>query len=163
MTRQLRNQLLVAITLALMACMSWAEEPYYAKVVGITDGDKITVLRNNNQVKIRLYGIDTPEKGQAFGKKARQFTADRIFGEIVLVTPMNNDRYGRTVALVDLNDDTGTLNAALVLAGFAWVYRKYCKADFCTDWLTVEDVAKFSRHGLWTDPNPIPPWEYRRK
>jgi len=91
MTRQLRNQLLVAITLALMACMSWAEEPYYAKVVGITDGDKITVLRNNNQVKIRLYGIDTPEKGQAFGKKAQQFTADRVFGEIVLVTAEDED------------------------------------------------------------------------
>ena len=154
---------MVAMAIALMACGSWAKEPYYAKVVGITDGDTIKVLHNKTQVKIRLYGIDTPEKGQAFGSKAKQFTADQVFGKSVIVTPMDIDRYGRTVALVHTQDATGILNEALVQVGLAWVYRKYCKADFCTNWLTVEDVAKAAGHGLWTDPNPIPPWEYRRK
>ena len=163
MKKRLRIEVILAIIIALTAWTSWAEEHYHAKVVSIADGDMITVLHNNTQIKIRLYGIDTPEKGRAFGTKAKQFTADQIFGKSVLVTPMDTDRYGLTVALIDLQNDTGTLNEALVDVGLAWVYRKYCKADFYTDWLTVEEVARFPGHGRWTDPYPIPPYEYRRE
>lgn len=60
--------------------LSWA---FSGKLVGIADGDTITVLRDNGQVRIRLYGIDTPEKGQAFSKRAKQFTSDMVFGKEV--------------------------------------------------------------------------------
>ena len=100
---------------------------------------------------------------QAFGKKAKQFTSDQVFGKTVKVVPMDTDRYGRTVALVQSLNGTGTLNEALVQQGYAWVYRKYCKADFCSDWLSHEQAAQASGLGLWTDPRPIPPWEYRRR
>ncbi len=91
------------------------------------------MLLEGTQVRIRLYGIDTPEKLQAFGNRAKQFTANRVFGKTVIVTPMDTDRYGRTVALIQSPDDTVTLNEALVRNGYAWVYRKYWKADFCPD------------------------------
>ena len=64
---------------------------------------------------------------------------------------------------IQSTDDTMTLNEALVRQGFAWVYRKYCKADFCTDWLEVERGAKGSGLGLWGDINAVPPWEFRRR
>lgn len=81
--------------LILLSTLVWAEEPsYQAKVVGISDGDTVKVLHNGNQVKIRLYGIDTPEKRQAFGNKAKQFTSQKVFKKTVKITPMDTDRYG---------------------------------------------------------------------
>ena len=103
------------------------------KVVGISDGDTIKVLQNSKQVKIRLHGIDTPEKAQPFGKKAKQFTAKMVAGKIVDVKKTDTDRYGRTVAVITVNGKN--LNESLVKSGFAWVYRKYCKQSYCNDWL----------------------------
>ena len=131
------------------------------KVVGISDGDTITVLHNGRGVKIRLYGVDTPEKRQAFGKKAKQFTSDMVFGKVVEVEPKDVDRYGRIVGLVYIDDNS--LNQALVKNGYAWVYRKYCKETFCGDWLNFENAARGEKIGLWAKPTPIPPWEYRHK
>jgi endonuclease YncB( thermonuclease family) len=128
-------------------------------VVGISDGDTITVLHGGKGEKIRLYGIDTPEKGQAFGKKAKQFTSKTVYGKTVKVETKDTDRYGRTVALIFT--DGQSLNEALVKNGFAWVYRKYCIEAFCEDWLNLEIVARYGKIGLWSEPNPIPPWEFR--
>ena len=125
--------LLSILAMVLLASASWAGEPYQEKVVGISDGDTIKVLHNGKQVRIRLYGIGTPEKRQAFGKRAKQFTSYKVAGKTVTIIPMDTDRYGRTVALVQPPDDTVTLNEALVVSGYAWVYRKYCRADFCPD------------------------------
>ena len=80
-------QLAMILAMVLLAFASWAAEPYQAKVIGISDGDTIKVLHEGTQVRIRLYGIDTPEKRQAFGNKAKQFTADRVFGKTVTVIP----------------------------------------------------------------------------
>jgi len=131
------------------------------KVVGISDGDTITVLHKGKGEKIRLYGIDTPENHQAFGKKAKQFTSDLVYGKIVEVETKDIDRYGRTVGLVYINGES--LNEALIKNGYAWIYRKYCKEDFCKDWLNFESTAREGRVGLWSDLNPIPPWDFRRK
>ena len=147
--------------MALIAYSSWAAEPHQAKVIGISDGDTVKVLHEGKQIRIRLYGIDTPEKSQEFGNKAKQFTAERVFGKTVKVIPIDTDRYGRTVVLVQLLDDNGTLNEALVRYGYAWVYRKYFKADFCSAWLDHEQTAQASGRGLWADPDPIPPWQFR--
>ena len=128
-------------------------------VVGVTDGDTITVLHGGRGEKIRLYGIDTPEKGQAFGKKAKQFTSQMVYSKTVEVQPKDTDRYGRTVALINVGGQS--LNEALIKDGFAWVYRKYCKETFCEDWLNFEIIARYGKIGLWSEPNPIPPWEFR--
>jgi micrococcal nuclease len=158
-----RISLATLLFIVQLSTLVWAEEPYQAKVVGISDGDTVKVLHNGNQVRIRLYGIDTPEKRQAFGTKAKQFTSQKVFKKTVRITPMDTDRYGRTVALVQMPGDYVSLNEALVWHGFAWVYRKYCRADFCRDWLEYENKAKAAGRGLWSDSNPIPPWEFRRR
>ncbi|WP_319405809.1 thermonuclease family protein [uncultured Desulfosarcina sp.] len=135
---------------------------WQGEVVGISDGDTITVLHNGKGEKIRLYGIDTPEMKQAFGKRAKQFTSDQVFRKTVKVVPMDTDRYGRTVGMVYPISGAESLNEAIVREGYAWVYRKYCKADFCAGWLEVEQTAKGRGLGLWVDGSAVPPWEFRR-
>ena len=125
------------ILLLILPSLSWA---WQGKVVGISDGDTITVSHNNRGEKIRLYGIDTPEKRQDFGNKAKQFTSNMVFGKSVEVEPVTKDRYGRTVGLVYINGQC--LNEELVRAGFAWVYIKYCKKAICTDWHRLEAAVK---------------------
>ena len=129
------------------------------KVVGVADGDTITVLRDKEQVRIRLDGIDTPEKRQAFGQKAKKFTAAMVAGKVVKVIPATLDRYGRTVARVYLGK--ACLNEALVRAGFAWWYRKYAKDNKVLPGL--EAAARKAGKGLWKDPKPMPPWDWRRQ
>lgn len=128
-------------------------------VVGISDGVTITVLHDGKGEKIRLYGIDTPEKGQAFSKKAKQFTSQMVYGKTVQVEVKDVDRYGRNVGIVTVNGES--LNEALVKNGFAWVYRKYCMESFCEEWLNFEIIARYGKIGIWSEPDPIPPWEFR--
>jgi len=145
--------------LVLLPAISWA---WSGKVVGIADGDTITVLREGKQqVKIRLYGIDCPERGQAFSRKAKQFTSEMVFGKVVEVEPVDIDRYNRLVALVTVFKRLA--NEELINAGFAWVYTRYCDRPICERWKVLEYGAREARRGLWADPNPIPPWEFRRQ
>ena len=150
--------LLVLTFLLTIPCLSWA---WSGKVVGVAYGDTITVLRDKEQVRIRLYGIDTPEKGQTFGKKAKQFTSDMVFEKVVEVHQMDTDRYGRTVALVSV--DKQLLNKELVKAGLAWVYDRYCSEPICESWRNFQLRARMDKRALWSDPDRIPPWEFRRK
>jgi micrococcal nuclease len=133
----------------------WA---WTGEVVGIADGDTITVLKGKTPVKIRLFGIDCPEGSQAFGKKAKQFTAAMVFRKHVEIKPVDRDRYGRTVAWVLV--DGQNLCEELVGAGLAWHYKKYSKDQSLAD---LEIRARKGRLGLWSDPNAIAPWEYRRR
>lgn len=130
-------------------------------VVGISDGDTIKVMRDGQQVTIRLYGVDTPEKKQAFGQAAKRFTAEVVAGKMVDVKSVDIDRYGRTVGLVTVNGFI--LNQALVRSGNAWVYDRYCKKAFCADWKGLETQARAARVGLWADPGAQAPWDWRRK
>ena len=130
------------------------------KVVGVSDGDTIKVLRDGKQVKVRLYGIDTPEKAQPFGQKAKKFTTNMAANKMVDVKHIDTDRYGRTVGLVTVYGKS--LNKELVRNGYAWVYKQYCKESFCSEWLKIEDIARKANAGLWIEPNPIPPWEWRK-
>src|SRR5438128_138901 len=116
-------------------------------------------MHNGKAEKIRLHGIDCPEKGQPFGTKAKQFTSSLAFGKGVTVHVKDTDRYGRTVADVILADGR-SLNRELVRAGLAWWYRKYAPHDSTLEHL--EKGARMAKHGLWADPDPIPPWEWRR-
>lgn len=135
-------------------CFSWS-----GKVVSVVDGDTIKVLHDGKEEKIRLYGIDAPEKDQAFGQKAKDFTASMVAGKDVDVQGNDTDRFERTVGLVTVNGKS--LNESLVQEGYAWVYSQYCKESFCSSWLREENEARQSKKGMWSDPHIIPPWEYR--
>ncbi len=126
--------------------------------MGVSDGDTITVLHNGKGERIRLHGIDCPEKRQAFGKRAKQFTSKLVFGKTVTVQVVDRDRYGRTVAEVLLPDGR-SLNRELVRAGFAWWYWRYTPDDETL--AQLERDARGAKRGLWVDANPIPPWEWR--
>jgi len=125
----------------------------------VTDGDSITVLIGREQVRVRLYGIDCPERAQAFGTRARQFTGELAFGNVVTVRVRDTDRYGRAVGEVLLPDGRN-LNHELVQAGLAWWYRQYARGDGTLERLEAE--ARVERRGLWADRAPVPPWEWRR-
>ena len=133
---------------------------YPAKVVGITDGDTLTVLTTKKtQVKIRLAGIDAPESGQDFGTRAKQAASSLAFGKAVTIIERDVDRYGRIVAEVILPDGR-SLNRELVGEGAAWWYRKYATADKVL--AQLEAAARQDRRGLWSQSAPVPPWEWRK-
>ncbi len=134
---------------------------WVGRVVGVMDGDTIEVLHQGRGVRIRLYGVDCPQKHQDFGQRAKQFTSSKVFGTMVQVEPVDTDRYGRTVAIVFPEGSPTSLNQMLVENGFAWVYRTYCNSPQCMSWLELEQQAREARRGLWSHPNPIPPWEFR--
>ena len=158
MKRKVPLLFLLLILLVIFPCPAWA---WSGKVISIADGDTITVLRDKEQVRIGLYGIDTPELGQAFGTKAKQLTSGMVFGEVVEVEPVDTDRYGRTVALVSVFKRL--VNEELVNAGYAWVYTHYRTQPICERWKLLEEEAREAKRGLWSDPHAIPPWEYRRE
>lgn len=130
------------------------------RVVAVADGDTITVEpeAGGERVKIRLHGIDCPERRQAYGEAARGFVYDAVLYKVVEVEETGRDRYGRTVAIIRLNDDT--LQAALLRSGMAWVYVKYCPN--CSEWDLLQGEAQKNKRGLWVDENPISPWEWRK-
>jgi micrococcal nuclease len=135
-------------------------EQFTGKVIGISDGDTISVLRDGKAVKVRLYGVDAPEKAQAFGTKARQFTAALIFQKDVTVIVHATGRYGRLVGEVLLPDGR-SLSQELVRAGMAWWYKPYAAKD--TTLAQLEADARAAQRGLWADAHPIPPWAWRKE
>lgn len=145
------------ILLLLFTSPLWAEE-FTGKVVGVSDGDTITVMRLGRGEKVRLYGIDCPEKGQAFGNRAKQFTSDMVFGKEVLVKTHGYDKYGRILGDV-FTTDGKSLNQELVRAGFAWWFRKYSND---ANLERLEEEARAQKVGLWADPHSVAPWEWRR-
>lgn len=136
-----------------------AVAPFGAQVVGILDGDTIEVLHNLHPTRIRLNGIDCPEKGQAFGKRAKQAASDLAFGKDVTLQIHGLDKYKRTIADVTLPDGR-MLNQELVKDGWCWWYRKYAPNDTALE--KLESEAREAKRGLWADPNPVPPWVWRK-
>ena len=124
----------------------------------IADGDTLTVLDPTNaQHKIRLAGIDAPEKGQAFGTQARNALAAKLLRQGVRVEVTDTDRYGREVGRVFCSGRF--INAEMVREGFAWRYPQWDKTG---EFATAEVDARRNRRGLWADRSPVPPWEFRR-
>ncbi len=155
---QLTATLPLFFSLALITSQTLAAD-FTGRVVGVADGDTITVLHNGKGERIRLHGIDCPEKRQAFGNRAKQFTSTLVFGTTVTVQVLDRDRYGRTVAEVLLPDGR-SLNRELVRAGFAWWYWRYTPDDETL--AQLEREARAAKRGLWADAEPVPPWEWRR-
>lgn len=128
------------------------------KVVGVHDGDNLTLLVERTQHRIRLNGIDAPERGQPWNQRARQALADLCFGRQVEVVVRGTDRYGRELG--DVYVGGLFVNAEMVRIGLAWHYIQYSHDEGLA---ALENEAKQAKRGLWADPSPVPPWEYRRE
>lgn len=134
------------------------------EVVSVSDGDTVTVLdASKMQHKVRLAGIDAPEKRQAFGDRSRQNLAALVFRKQVVVDWEKTDRYGRIIGVIAVEQ----LDAGLeqIRAGLAWHYKQYEKEQpprSRTAYAAAEDTSRKARIGIWSQPEPIPPWDYRK-
>ena len=139
-------------------------ETLSGRVVRVTDGDTIVVLgANKTQHKIRLQGIDAPERGQAYGTKSKEYLSDLVAGKYVVVNYSERDRYQRILGKVLLSDQD--VNLEQVEAGMAWHYKKYQSEQSSSDRVKYADAEREARRlklGLWRDADPVPPWEYRQ-
>ena len=143
------------ITGLLLATSLFALE---GRVVKVYDGDTITLLdKDMQQHRIRFYGIDAPEKSQSFGKRSQENLANMIAGKMVNVDVQAEDRYGRSVGIVYLDDVD--INKRQVADGYAWAYMQYGGEIYKNDELR----AREKKLGMWTDPNIEMPSEYRKK
>ncbi len=150
----------ILLFLLLYSATAYASITFTGRVVDVADGDTLTMITSDNEtIKIRLAGIDCPEGRQAHGDEARQFLASKVENRRVRIALETIDQYGRTVGQVLLNGEN--INEQIVAQGHGWVYRKYCTADHCKDWLKLEKAARKARLGLWQEKDPKPPWEWR--
>jgi micrococcal nuclease len=134
-------------------------DEYSGRVVSVLDGDTIEVFHQGKAERIRLAGIDCPEKGQAFGKVAKWATSSLVFGRTVTVQGHDTDKYKRVVAEVVLVDGTN-VTQKLVEDGWCWWYQKYAPDDSVIE--ASEAEAREGRRGIWALPNPVPPWGWRK-
>lgn len=148
----------LVLLLGLIIIPPLALADFSGKVIAITDGDTITVLHGDKKEEVRLNGIDAPEKTQAFGRKAKQFTKDVALGKEVTVTEHGKDDRGRTIGDVTLPNGTN-LSRQLVKEGLAWWFWKYSLDYSIRD---LEDEARAEKRGLWRDRIPIPPWVFKK-
>jgi endonuclease YncB( thermonuclease family) len=132
-------------------------------VIKVIDGDTIKVLEagKTEPATVRLYGIDTPERKQAYGREAKNFTAGMIAGKPVEIEKLGKDRYGRIIGLVYVNGRL--LNRELIRAGLAWVYTRYCKRrNLCRELELLETTAKRTGKGLFKDKDAVRPSLFRK-
>ncbi len=128
------------------------------RVVGVSDGDTLTLLVDRKQYKIRLAQIDAPEKNQPFGQRSRQSLAELAYGRTVDAEVATEDKYGRLVAIIRI--DGQNANQEQVRRGMAWVYVHYAHS---ADMLVSERQARDAQRGLWSQANPVAPWDWRRQ
>ena len=137
-----------------------ADEGLSGKAVNIPDGDTFTLLTpDKKSIRIRLYGIDAPERGQDFYQISKQYLGDLLQGQNLTVHIRDTDQYKRIVGDVYLPDKR-YVNKAMVEAGLAWHYKQFSKER---DLAIAEEQAKENRIGLWKQPNAQPPWQWRKE
>ncbi len=134
--------------------------PFTGEVVGVLDGDTIEVLHKGRVEQVRLHGIDCPEIGQAFGMAAKLATSALVFARSVTVDSQGQDTDKHTLGKVSLSNGTH-VNRELVAKGWCWWYPTYGPEDFAL--ADLETAARGAHKGLWTDPQPVPPWEWQRR
>ncbi len=153
------------VALALASAASAAASTLTGRVVGVSDGDTVTVLDASKRThKVRLLGIDSPEKKQPFGERAKQSLSDLVFDKQVSVEGGKQDRYGRSLGKIML--DGQDINLEQIRRGMAWHYRQYARDQSPQDraaYAEAENAARSKRVGLWQDANPVPPWSFRRE
>lgn len=162
----MRNLILTLLfCICLVPVSAWS---FPAKILRALDGDTYQVLQlpddhaaepHGQILRIRLYGIDSPESAQTYGAEASS-QAHCFENVLVDIEPTNIDKYGRTVALVRLNDGS-TIQEHLLRNGAAWVYPQFCKKSECKKWRKIESQARKNKVGLWDSASPTPPWRWR--
>ncbi|HBE3087910.1 thermonuclease family protein [Escherichia coli] len=129
------------------------------KVIRVLDGDTVDVLQERQPVRVRLLNIDAPEKKQPFGRWSTNQLKALLAGQSVTVSYTQTDRYGRILGRVITANGTEA-NRQQVLKGAAWVYDRYNTDNSLP---ALQRQAQTQKRGLWADPNPVPPWEWRHK
>ena len=156
---------ILSILVAFALCNTAAANVIHGRVVGVSDGDSVTVLdAQKTQYKIRLAGIDAPERAQAFGQKAKESLSDLVFGKSVDVEWSKQDRYGRIVGMITLAGVD--INLEQIKRGMAWHYKQYQNEQSPEGRITYaqsESQARDKKLGLWRDPAPIEPAVFRQK
>lgn len=158
---------LIFIAVALGVALWWGDETptpptrkadYEAQCLRVHDGDTLTVRGPHGEERIRVWGIDAPEKGQDYGDRSRSFARNLAQGKAVTVRPVERDRFGRLVARVELaGEDYGSI---LIGQGWAWHFRRFSQDK---KYQRLEDEARQNSLGLWAGENPVPPWAWRRE
>ena len=129
------------------------------KIIGIKDGDTVVIIDANNiQTTLRLAEVDCPEKAQAFGTKAKQFTSNAVYLKQIKYEVTDTDRYGRSIAKI-YYDDNKYLSAEIIKTGFGWQYKEYSTSKFLAK---LEQEARQNKRGLWVDANPVYPSDFRK-
>ena len=157
-------RILFAMLMALASPLAALSAEHHGTVVGISDGDTLTLLdANKTQYKIRLDGIDAPERTQPYGQRARQSLAALAQGRVASADCPKVDRYGRAVCRVII--DGVDVGLEQIRRGYAWHYVKYAHEQRAADrerYARAESDARAAHIGLWSFSDPIPPWDYRR-
>lgn len=154
------SSILSYVAILLFSLTTSNSAAFNSHIISITDGDTLTALTaKHQQIKVRLYGIDAPEKKQPWGQRSRESLAQLCFDKDADLDVSGHDRYGRTVAVVTCADVNA--NEVQIGRGMAWVYPQYCKRGFCQEWRFLEGMARENHFGLWADPDPVAPWEWR--
>ncbi|MCB0333284.1 MAG: thermonuclease family protein [Bdellovibrionales bacterium] len=159
----MRNPIFI-LPLLLFTTLSCPPQAYCeritAKVIGIVDGDTVSVLIQNHPSKIRLWGIDAPERGQPFSAKAKQALSELCYEQFVTLDIQGKDKYGRLIAII-YDDRDLNINVALVRRGLAWWYKHF--APDVSELKQAESIARDRKLGIWsTQAPPTPPWDWRR-
>ena len=161
----MKKYALAALMLLAVAVANATAATLVGRVVGVSDGDTVTLLTaEHRQFKIRLSGIDAPEKKQPFGARAKATLSRQVFGQAVTVQWSKTDRYGRIVGKIEVGGIDANLEQ--VREGSAWVYTQYLRELPVEDrrlYLEAQRLAKAERRGLWLDDQPEPPWQWRRE
>lgn len=170
--RRKNSRALLAAVAALVLCL-WLENSFVAgpepepefisgRVTAVHDGDTFTMIGSSRQkIKVRLFGVDAPELGQAHGPESGRYLRELALGREVRVEDRGHDQYGRLLGMVH-RPDGSSLTHELVAAGQVWVYENYCDAEPCAWLRRAQKEARAAGRGLWSDPKPVAPWTYRR-
>ena len=128
---------------------------FAGEITHFEDGDTFKI----NGEFVRLYGVDCPESNQPYGSQATRYLKELVTGKTVEIKQIDTGDYGRPVVLVYANGKL--INKKLVQNGYTWVYDYFCKDPICDEWKRLERKARNADLGLWSNPDPIPPWEWR--
>ncbi len=155
----INHKILSVLLLCVLVSCSQQPSATQLYVVKIADGDTFTGLTaDKRKVRVRISGIDAPEKGQPYGNKAKEALAEMIFNRTISIDSLSTDRYGRTLAKV-YTPDGKDVGAELIRQGLAWHYVKYSDSKLYTQ---IENEARKKQVGLWQYHEIVPPWEWRK-
>lgn len=152
------KKIFLLLVLFFLSSYIFAQKIIQGRIIKVTDGDTVTLLANNNKkIKIRLYGIDCPEKGQAYFAQAKDFLSKKIYNKNVQVEIKNKDQYQRSVGIIWINNKN--VNIDLLQQGLAWHYKQYDKS---ISYAQAEKIAQAAKKNIWSLQKPIAPWEFRK-